>query len=70
MLKQGYLELLGIVDASKPTPAAALLARYEGPHIVAFRPRSAEAVQALSDAGLPIDPVRNLERDDRLRPAG
>jgi catechol 2,3-dioxygenase-like lactoylglutathione lyase family enzyme len=70
MLKQGYLEVLGIVDSTKPTPAAALLARYEGPHIVAFRPSSAEAVQALTDAGQAIDPVRHLERQTAFGPEG
>ncbi|MCH9670071.1 MAG: VOC family protein [Gammaproteobacteria bacterium] len=36
MLDDGYIELLGIVDASLPSSAAAMLERYEGAHIVAF----------------------------------
>lgn len=62
MLSQGYLEVLGIVDDSKFSSAQALVAKYEGPHIVAFRPASAEAVQQLTDAGLPVDVERKLER--------
>jgi hypothetical protein len=62
MLEQGYLEILGIVDDTKFATAKALLAKYEGPHIVAFRPVSFEAVQALTESGLAIDPARSLER--------
>lgn len=70
MLKQGYLEVLGIVDPTKFATATALLAKYEGPHIVAFRPASGEAVQALTAAGLPVDPGRALERMAPYGPQG
>lgn len=70
MLSQGYLEVLGIVDESRFSSAQALLAKYEGPHIVAFRPAFAEAVQSLTDAGLPVDPARNLERMIPFGPEG
>lgn len=70
MLGQGYLEVLGIVDDSKFSSAQALLAKYEGPHIVAFRPASAQAVQSLTDAGLPVDIVRHLEREVPYGPRG
>ena len=63
MLQQGYLEVLGHVDPAKTSNAVAMLKRYEGVHIVAFRPESSEAIQtALIDQGQPVDPVRNLER--------
>jgi catechol 2,3-dioxygenase-like lactoylglutathione lyase family enzyme len=74
MLAQGYLEILGIVDDTKFSAARALLARHEGPHIIAFRPASFEAVQALTQAGQPIDPARSLSRltafgaDGEMRP--
>lgn len=70
MLQLGYLEVLGIVDASKFSSAQALLAKYEGPHIVALRPASAEAVQALTDAALPVDVARNLQRMVPFGPDG
>ena len=70
MLEQGYLEILGIVDDSKFSSARALLAKYEGPHIVAFRPESAERVQELIDRQLPVDIVRNLERTIPFGPEG
>jgi hypothetical protein len=70
MLQQGYLEILGIVDESRFSAAQALLARYEGPHIVAFRPASFEAVEALTLAGLPVDPARSLERMAAFGPDG
>lgn len=71
MLRQGYLEVLGIVDPDKFTTAKALLERYEGTHIVAFRPRSTEDVHArLVDKGLPVDPARALERMAPYGPDG
>ena len=70
MLPQGYLEVIGIVDASKFTTVKGMLERYEGPHIVAFRPASAEAVQSLVARGLPIDPGRALERMAPYGPDG
>lgn len=36
MLNEGYIELLGLVDPSLPSSAAAMLERYQGAHIVAF----------------------------------
>lgn len=70
MLQQGYLEVIGIHDATKYATAKGMLERYEGPHIVAFRPASAEAVQALTDRGLPVDPGRALERMAPYGPEG
>jgi len=70
MLKQDYLEVIGIFDPAKFSTAKAMLDRYEGPHIVAFRPASAEAVQALIAAGKPVDPGRALERMAPFGPEG
>ena len=70
MLKQGYLEVIGIYDATRYSSAKAMLARYQGPHIVAFRPASAEAVQALIAGGLPVDAGRALERMAPYGPEG
>lgn len=36
MLRDGYLEILGIFDQEMPSNARKLLAKYEGAHIVAF----------------------------------
>lgn len=62
MLKQGYLEILGIIDPSMPIPARAYLDKYEGPHIVAMRPASVERVLELSLNGGPLDSPRELGR--------
>jgi len=63
MLEQGYLEVMGHVDPTKTSNATAMAARYEGLHIVAFRPESSDAVQSrLIDKGQPVDAVRALER--------
>lgn len=71
MLEQGYLEVLGHVDPSKTSNAVKMAGRYEGLHIVAFRPRSSDEVQArLIDQGEPIDPVRALERMTPWGPEG
>jgi len=71
MLQRGYLEVLGIVDQSLFSTAKALLARYEGTHIVAFRPRSMDDVEAqLTAKGLPVDTPRALERMAAYGPGG
>ncbi|MBK8064423.1 MAG: VOC family protein [Betaproteobacteria bacterium] len=71
MLQQGYLEVMGHVDPTKTSNAVAMAKRYEGLHIVAFRPESSELVQSrLIDRGLPVDPVRALERMTPYGPEG
>ena len=71
MLQRGYLEVLGIVDQSLFSTAKALLARYEGTHIVAFCPRSMDDVEAqLTAKGLPVDTPRALERMAAYGPGG
>ncbi|HJY78302.1 MAG TPA: VOC family protein [Burkholderiales bacterium] len=63
MLSQGYLEVVGLVDAAKFSNVKGMVARYEGAHIVAFRPRSvAAAYDTLTKASLPVDAPRDLER--------
>jgi len=71
MLEQGYLEVLGHVDPTKTSNAVKMAERYEGLHIVAFRPQSSDVVQSqLIDRGEPIDPVRALERMTPWGPDG
>ena len=71
MLEQGYLEVLGLTDPGKFSTAKAMIERYEGVHIVAFRPDSIDAVHsALSDAKRPVDAPRDLERMARYGPDG
>ncbi|HKA44560.1 MAG TPA: VOC family protein [Burkholderiales bacterium] len=71
MLEQGYLEVLGVTDPSKFSTAKAMIGRYEGAHIVAFRPRSVEAAHSvLAGTGLPVDEPRDLERMAPYGPDG
>lgn len=46
MLRRGYLEVLGITNAALFNPVEAMLARYAGPHIVAFSSPDADATYA------------------------
>ena len=46
MFRQGYLELIGIVDPGRPNPWARFYERFEGIHIVAFRCAEADAAYA------------------------
>src|SRR5262249_32427549 len=71
MLSQGYLEVLGLTDPEKFSNAKAMVERYEGAHIVAFRPDSVDAAYAaLSSAALPVDVPRELERMAPYGPDG
>lgn len=70
MLEQGYLEVLGIFDRSLPTPAQQYLDKYEGPHIIAMRPDTAERAVALAASGAPLDPPRELGREVPFGPQG
>jgi len=64
MLRQGYLELIAVVDPSLPSNALdRFLARYEGLHIVAFGIDDAEAELArLRESGSAIGGIAWLER--------
>ncbi len=71
MLGQGYLEIMANTHPTKVSVAVAMLERYEGAHIVAFRPESGATVQSrLIDRGQPVDPVRILERTTPYGPDG
>ncbi|PWC27297.1 VOC family protein [Teichococcus aestuarii] len=64
MLRQGYLELLAILEPERfDNRIGAFLARYTGMHIVAFGIGDAEAeLERLRRAGLDIPGVAHLER--------
>src|SRR5262245_26686202 len=63
MLQRGYVELIGLTDATKFSSVKAMLDLYLGTHIVAFEPASVQYVHdALAARNLPVDEIRNLER--------
>jgi hypothetical protein len=71
MLPQGYLEVMGHVDPTKWSSALAMLEKYEGLHIVAFRPESTEAIQqGLIAQGKAVEAPRALERMAPYGPDG
>lgn len=71
MFREGYLEVVGLTDPTIYSNVKAMVARYEGAHIVAFGVDSADATYAaLSGRGIPIEPARQLERDAAFGPAG
>lgn len=64
MFRDGYLEVIGVTDPTIFSNARALVARYEGAHIVAFGVPSADAAYAaLRERGIPAEAPRSLERD-------
>ena len=69
MFHEGYLEIIGLTDASLFSSVKDLVARYEGLHIVAVGCEDAEvAHRELAAAGLPVEAVRKLERDAAFGP--
>lgn len=70
MLRQGYLEIIGLIDESLYSPVKDMVARYEGAHIVAIGCREdADVVfSEQSRKGLPLDAPRLLERDAAYGP--
>ncbi|SDV48039.1 VOC family protein [Chitinasiproducens palmae] len=69
MFETGYFELIGLVDAAKFSNVKALLAQYQGLHIVALRCGNADrAFEALQSRGVLADPPRALERDAPFGP--
>jgi hypothetical protein len=64
MFENGYLELLGLVDASLPSNVKQMVARYEGLHIVALACASADETyrHALASGVAAREPI-TLERD-------
>jgi catechol 2,3-dioxygenase-like lactoylglutathione lyase family enzyme len=64
MLETGYLEIIGLTDPTRPNSVKDLVARYEGPHIVAIGVDDADAASAeLVRLGAPVEAPRALERD-------
>lgn len=64
MFRNGYFELLGLIDANKHSSVKSMLTRYSGLHIVAMDCESADYVfKILSDMGIPLEAPRTLERD-------
>jgi hypothetical protein len=71
MLREGYIELIGVVDPSKPSTPRAFLERYEGPHILAFGSDDVAATRDIIAArGTRIAAPIALERDAAWGPAG
>ena len=71
MFREGYLEVVGLTDPAIYSNIKALVARYEGAHIVAFGVDSADATYAeLAGRGIPIEAARQLERDAAYGPRG
>lgn len=69
MFRDGYFELLGLVDASLPSNVKAMVERYEGLHIVALDCDDAEAAHArLTHAGVFANRPVALERDATFGP--
>ncbi len=69
MFREGYLEIIGLTDASMYSSVKDMVARYEGLHIVALRCGEADAAYAEFQAkGLPVEPPRALERDAAFGP--
>lgn len=71
MLRRGYVEMLGLTDPSLHSSAKALLARYEGTHIVAFGCKSAEETHPQFQArGAKVNAPIRLERKVPFGPEG
>ena len=70
MFREGYLEVLGLTDPNRYSSVKDMVARYEGLHIVALGCADADSTyRALSDAGVPVEAPRALERDAAYGPA-
>lgn len=64
MLREGYVEVVGLTHPEHYSSITAMVERYEGPHIVALGCTNAElAYEALVAAGVEADRPRALERD-------
>jgi catechol 2,3-dioxygenase-like lactoylglutathione lyase family enzyme len=69
MFRDGYLEVIGLTDATMYSSVKDMVSRYEGMHIVALRCGEADAAYAEFKArGLPIEAPRALERDAAFGP--
>ena len=64
MFRDGYLEIIGLTDASMYSTVKDMVATYEGLHIVAIGSGEADAAYAeFQEAGAPVEAPRALERD-------
>ena len=69
MFREGYLEIIGLTDASMYSTVKDMVARYEGLHIVAIGCADADAAYAqFQQAGEPVEAPRALERDAPFGP--
>jgi hypothetical protein len=69
MFREGYLEIIGLTDASMYSSVKDMVARYEGLHIVAIGCGSADSAYAeFQKAGAPVEAPRALERDAAFGP--
>lgn len=71
MLRHGYIEMLGLTDPALHSSAKALLAKYEGTHIVAFGCGDAAATHLQFEArGAKVNQPIKLERKVPFGPDG
>jgi len=64
MLREGYLEIVGLTHPERYSSIKDMVERYEGPHIVALGCANADrAYEALAAAGVTAERPRALERD-------
>lgn len=69
MFRDGYLEIIGLTDASMYSSVKDMVSRYEGLHIVAVGCGDADAAYAeFSKSGAPVEAPRALERDAAYGP--
>ena len=69
MFREGYLEIIGLTDASMYSSVKDMVSRYEGLHIVAIGCGNADAAYAeFQKAGAPVEAPRALERDAAFGP--
>ena len=69
MFRDGYLEIIGLTDASMYSSVKDMVARYEGLHIVAIGCGDADAAYVeFRKAGAPVEAPRALERDAAFGP--
>jgi catechol 2,3-dioxygenase-like lactoylglutathione lyase family enzyme len=69
MFRDGYLEIIGLTDASMYSSVKDMVARYEGLHIVAIGCGNVAAAYAeFRKVGAPVEAPRALERDAAFGP--
>lgn len=69
MFREGYLEIIGLTDASMYSSVKDMVSRYEGMHIVAIGCGDADSAYAeFQRAGAPVEAPRALERDASFGP--